>query len=157
MADATGGGGGAGGSGGMATGGLGGDAFGGVATAGYATAMGGDGGNAGMATGGMGGDGYGGVADGGYVSAMGGDGGAGGTAYTGAGGYAEAAGNWGSNNGDDGYVTGQSMASADAMLDMSAFNQTIVLGANVLGNSVDLSVVGGSMSSTYIGDDDMSS
>jgi hypothetical protein len=60
---------------------------------------------------------------------------------------------WGSGNGDDGYVTGESFASAAAQIDTSAFNQTIVQGANVLGNTVDMTVVGGSFSSSYIGDD----
>jgi hypothetical protein len=61
---------------------------------------------------------------------------------------------WGSNNGDDGYVTGISEASADAIVDTSAFNQQIVMGANVLGNSVDTTVVGGDLNSTVVGEDD---
>jgi hypothetical protein len=64
------------------------------------------------------------------------------------------AGMWGSNNGDDGFVTGESYASAAAVVDTSAFNQTIVMGANVLGNTVDMTMVGGNMSSSYVGDDD---
>ena len=55
----------------------------------------------------------------------------------------------------DGYVTGESYASAAAVIDVSAFNQNIVMGANVLGNTVDMTVVGGSLSSTVIGDDDL--
>jgi hypothetical protein len=62
-------------------------------------------------------------------------------------------GNWGSSNGDDGYVSGQSMASAASAIDTTAFNQSIVMGANVLGNTVDMSIVGGNMTSTYVGDD----
>lgn len=70
------------------------------------------------------------------------------------GGYAHA-GSWGSNNGDDGFVTGTSSASADALLETTAFNQSIVMGANVLNNTVDMTVVGGNLSSTVIGDDDL--
>ncbi len=44
-------------------------------------------------------------------------------------------------------------ASAASQISTSAFNQTIVQGANVLGNTVDMTVVGGSFSSSYIGDD----
>ncbi len=62
-------------------------------------------------------------------------------------------GNWGSGNGDDGYVSGESLSSAASSIDTTAFNQSIVMGANVLGNTVDMSVVGGNMSSTYVGDD----
>lgn len=62
-------------------------------------------------------------------------------------------GNWGSGNGDDGFVAGESLSSAASAIDTTAFNQSIVMGANVLGNTVDMSVVGGSMSSTYVGDD----
>jgi hypothetical protein len=62
-------------------------------------------------------------------------------------------GNWASGNGDDGYVSGQSLSSAASAIDTTAFNQSIVMGANVLGNTVDMSVVGGNMSSTYVGDD----
>lgn len=62
---------------------------------------------------------------------------------------------WGSHNGDDGFVNGYSTASADAALDNAAFNQSIVQGANVLGNTVDMTVVGGGYHSTLIGDDDM--
>lgn len=63
------------------------------------------------------------------------------------------AGTWGSGNGDDGYVAGESLSSASATVDTTAFNQSIVMGANILGNTVDMSVVGGNMNSTYIGDD----
>lgn len=62
-------------------------------------------------------------------------------------------GNWGSGNGDDGFVSGESLSSAASSIDTTAFNQSIVMGANVLGNTVDMSVVGGNMSSTYVGDD----
>ena len=72
---------------------------------------------------------------------------------TGAGGSAGHAGTWGSSNGDDGFVTGESYASAAAQVDTTAFNQDIVMGANVLGNTVDMNVVGGSFSSNYVGDD----
>jgi hypothetical protein len=51
-------------------------------------------------------------------------------------------------------VTGTSEAFASAVVDTSAFNQSIVQGANVLGNTVDMTVVGGSMSSTLVGEDD---
>lgn len=63
------------------------------------------------------------------------------------------AGNWGSGNGDDGFVSGESLSSAASAIDTTAFNQSIVMGANVLGNTVDMSVVGGNMTSTYVGDD----
>jgi hypothetical protein len=64
-------------------------------------------------------------------------------------------GSWGSGNGDDGYVAGSAAADAGAAMDVTAFNQSIVMGANVLGNSIDTTVVGGNMTSTYtIGDDD---
>ena len=36
----------------------------------------------------------------------------------------------------------------------AAFNQSIIQGANVLGNSVDMTLVGGSLTSTLIGEDD---
>ena len=39
-------------------------------------------------------------------------------------------------------------------MNLTAFNQSIVMGANVLGNSVDMTVVGGSLSSSMVGDDD---
>ncbi|WP_417259798.1 hypothetical protein [Celeribacter sp.] len=64
-------------------------------------------------------------------------------------------GDWGSGNGDDGYVGGSAYSDAGAAMDVTAFNQSIVMGANVLGNTVDTTVVGGGMSSTYsIGDDE---
>ena len=59
-----------------------------------------------------------------------------------------------SSNGDDGYVTGESYASAAANSENTAFNQSIVQGANVLGNEIDMTVVGGSMTSTWVGEDD---
>ncbi|RDW11862.1 hypothetical protein DIE28_16975, partial [Paracoccus thiocyanatus] len=83
-----------------------------------------------------------------------GNGGDGGQVMSGDGGYAHA-GTWGSNNGDDGFITGYSTASADALLETSAFNQSIIMGANVLGNTVDMTVVGGDLSSTSVGDDDL--
>ena len=49
--------------------------------------------------------------------------------------------------------SGESFASAASQIDTTAFNQNIVMGANVLGNSVDMTVVGGGFSSSYIGDD----
>jgi hypothetical protein len=79
----------------------------------------------------------------------------GGLATNGDGGNAGGLGSWGSGNGDDGFVSGESFANAGATLTTTAFNQSIIMGANVLGNSVDTTVVGGSMTSTYIGDDDV--
>lgn len=62
----------------------------------------------------------------------------------------------GSGNGDDGYVAGHAEAGAGASFELTAFNQSIVQGANVLGNTIDTTVVGGPMTTTYsIGDDDM--
>ena len=57
-----------------------------------------------------------------------------------------------SDNDSDGRDSGESFASA-AAVDTAAFNQDIIMGANVLGNTVDMTVVGGSMSSSYAGDD----
>ena len=79
-------------------------------------------------------------------------GGAGGSASTGYGGAGDG-GSWGSANGDDGYVTGSSSASADAGIDTSAFNQHIVMGANLQQNAIDMTVVGGSLTSTVVGED----
>ena len=59
-----------------------------------------------------------------------------------------------SGNSDDGYVTGESFASADAIIDTSAFNQQIVMGANLQGNTVDMTVVGGNFTETLTGEDD---
>ncbi|URK86226.1 hypothetical protein LP421_02260 (plasmid) [Rhizobium sp. RCAM05350] len=73
------------------------------------------------------------------------------TGYGGAGGDG---GTWGSNNGDDGYVTGTSSAAANANVDISAFNQEIVMGANLQQNAVDMTVVGGNLTSSVIGEDD---
>lgn len=70
-------------------------------------------------------------------------------------GYADL-GDWGSGNGRDGMIEGTSLADADANLDISAFNQNFVLGANVLGNSVDTTVVGGDMAMDYAMDDSVS-
>ncbi|MFD1330036.1 hypothetical protein ACFQ33_19285, partial [Mycoplana ramosa] len=99
---------------------------------------------------GIGGDGYGGWAYGG----AGGAGAAGGTATNGDGGAGGDGGYWGSNNGDDGFVTGTSHASADAAIHLSAFNQEIVLGANLQQNAVDMTVVGGDLTNTVVGEDD---
>ncbi|TIT39053.1 MAG: hypothetical protein E5W76_20425, partial [Mesorhizobium sp.] len=99
-------------------------------------------------------DGYGGDAKGGFTHAGdGGLGGAGGTAYTGDGGAGGDGGTWGSNNGDDGFVTGTSHASADGLIDVSAFNQQIVMGANLQENLVDQTVVGGDYHNTLTGED----
>jgi len=65
-------------------------------------------------------------------------------------------GDWASGNGRDGSVDGTSLSDADATLNVSAFNQSFVLGANVLGNSVDTTVVGGNMSMDYAMDDSTS-
>jgi hypothetical protein len=97
------------------------------------------------------GDGYGGqVAVG---AATGGNGGNGGTATTGAGGDGTSGGSWASNVGDDVILNALSQASADAEVDTTAFNQSIVMGANILGNNVDMTVVGGDYTSTLTGDD----
>ena len=60
---------------------------------------------------------------------------------------------WGSQNGDDGYVNGLSEAHADAYINTSAFNQEIVMGANLLGNTIDMTVVGGDYTNTLTGED----
>jgi hypothetical protein len=122
---------------------------------GHNDAWAGDGGDGygGHAWGGDSGNAFGGQATVGGVQAGGGMAGDGGYAMTGAGGAGGNAGSWGSGNGDDGYVDGSSYASAASQISTSAFNQTIVQGANVLGNTVDMTVVGGSFSSNYIGDD----
>ncbi|MFZ2099820.1 MAG: hypothetical protein WAU86_04575, partial [Oricola sp.] len=75
------------------------------------------------------------------------------TATTGDGGNGGGGGTWGSYNGDDTYINGLSEASADAILDTTAFNQSIVMGANILGNTVDMTVVGGNFTETLTGDD----
>lgn len=98
---------------------------------------------------GTGGNGFGGWAYGGD----GGNGGDGGYAYTGAGGAGGDGGQWGSGNGDDGYVNGASTATADGIINVSAFNQDIVMGANLQQNAVDMTVVGGDLISTVAGDD----
>lgn len=74
-------------------------------------------------------------------------------AYSGDGGAGGNGGTWGANNGGDGIVTGESYASAAAVVDTSAFNQSIIMGANVLGNSVDTTMVGGSMNVSSASDD----
>lgn len=62
---------------------------------------------------------------------------------------------WGSNNGGDGIINAMSEAMNEANVLTSAFNQNITMGANVLGNTVDMTVVGGSLSSSLMsaGDD----
>ena len=124
---------------------------------GSASTNGGYGGGSGMAegVGGAGGTIMGGDATGGAGTVGDALGGWGGDASTGAGGAGGSGGAWGSNNGDDGFVTGESYASAAAAVNVTAFNQSIVMGANVLGNSVDMTVVGGGLTSTAIGDDDL--
>lgn len=97
---------------------------------------------------GTGGDGLGGWAAGGSNTA-----GNGGYAYAGDGGNGGAGGTWGSDNGDDGFVEGHSTATADAIVDTSAFNQEIVMGANLQQNAVDMTVVGGNLTSTSVGED----
>jgi hypothetical protein len=83
----------------------------------------------------------------------GGTGGFGGYATNGDGGVGGDGGIWGSNNGDDGYVTGTSSASADAIIDTNAFNMNLSMGANLQQNAVDMTVVGGALSSTTAGED----
>jgi hypothetical protein len=80
------------------------------------------------------------------------DGGNGGPATTGAGGAGGEGGMWGSQNGHDGYVTGISEAHADAAIDITAFNQSIVMGANLLHNQIDMTVVGGDVIENISGD-----
>ena len=43
---------------------------------------------------------------------------------------------------------------ADAVIDTNAFNQQIVQGANLQGNTVDMTVVGGNFTNTLTGEDD---
>jgi hypothetical protein len=38
------------------------------------------------------------------------------------------------------------------VIDTSAFNQSIVMGANLLGNTIDMHVVGGDVTDTISGD-----
>jgi hypothetical protein len=45
-------------------------------------------------------------------------------------------------------------ATADAVIDTNAFNQQIVLGANLQGNTIDMTVVGGDYHADVIGHDD---
>ncbi|MDD7910870.1 hypothetical protein PUV47_13160 [Pseudovibrio exalbescens] len=59
--------------------------------------------------------------------------------------------------GDDMSIAAATSATADAMGVASAFNQTIVMGANVQANSIEVSVVGGSSTVNVIGEDDMAS
>ena len=113
---------------------------------GIGAGLGGDGGHGGLAWGGdtivvpVAGDGNGGDATGGN----GGYGGAGGTVNFGDGGAGGDAGTWGSNNTGDTYVNGLSQAHADAAIDVTAFNQSIVMGANLMENLLSQTVVGGS-------------
>ncbi|MEM6461937.1 MAG: hypothetical protein AAF724_08480 [Pseudomonadota bacterium] len=75
----------------------------------------------------------------------------------GGGGDGGAGGMWGSHNGDDGYVDGVSHANADGIIATEAFNQTIVQGANVLHNQVDMTVVGGNYTESLTGEDGLGS
>ena len=100
------------------------------------------------------GDAFGGIATAGHgTGGAGGNGGNGGNATNGAGGAGGDAGMWGAYNGDDSFVNGLSEATADAFLDTTAFNQSIVMGANILGNTVDMTVVGGNFTETLTGED----
>ncbi|MCG8407648.1 MAG: hypothetical protein MI923_20820, partial [Phycisphaerales bacterium] len=56
--------------------------------------------------------------------------------------------------GDDISIDALAAASADAVGAASAFNQNIVMGANVQANGVDVSIVGGSSAVSMVGDDD---
>lgn len=56
--------------------------------------------------------------------------------------------------GDDISIDALAAASADAVAAASAFNQNIVMGANVQANGVDVSIVGGSSAVSMVGDDD---
>lgn len=59
-------------------------------------------------------------------------------------------GNWGNGSGDDSIDIANDAQAGGWMDHMSVtLNQGIVMGANVLGNSVDTTVVGGSMTSSY--------
>ncbi len=148
-----------------------GDGDGAAGGAGGAGGVGGAGGAGGNANGGDGpglgfgvgkglGAGYGEGGDAGAISkayggdAHGGNGGNGGTATVGDGGAGGAGGMWGSHNGDDAFVNGISEASANAAVDTTAFNMSNILGANILGNQVDMTVVGGDYTSTITGEDD---
>ncbi|EHK54152.1 PE-PGRS family protein, partial [Mesorhizobium alhagi CCNWXJ12-2] len=51
------------------------------------------------------------------------------------------------------YVFGESTATADASNTLSAFNQEIVMGANLQQNAVDMTVVGGNLNNTIYGED----
>ena len=55
--------------------------------------------------------------------------------------------------GEDGFVNGISEAHANAAIDITAFNQSIVMGANLMGHSIDMTVVGGDLTNTIAGDD----
>lgn len=94
------------------------------------------------------GDGTGGAATGGN----GGFGGMGGIVTNGDGGAGGDGGTWGSNNGHDSYVNGLSQAHADATIDTSAFNQSIVMGANMMENLLSQTVVGGNYDQMVDGD-----
>ena len=62
-----------------------------------------------------------------------------------------AGGTWG--GGEDSPTTGTSTADADAFNDVSQFNQQIVMGANLQGNTVDMTVVGNDLTSNFAEDD----
>ncbi|MEP1930686.1 MAG: hypothetical protein ABJJ37_05355 [Roseibium sp.] len=55
--------------------------------------------------------------------------------------------------GDDALVEGLSSAEASAANDTAAFTNTLIQGQNILNNSLDVSVVGGNMTSHSTGDD----
>ena len=50
-------------------------------------------------------------------------------------------------------MTGSTHSSADALNDVSAFNQQIVMGANLQENLIDQTVVGGDYHNTLTGED----
>lgn len=123
------------------------------AATGDATAMSGlSGATSNSAPGGSGGAATGGAMTGGAGSNGDVMGGAGDAATNGDGGVGGNAGTWSFSNGDGGYVTRESNVSAAASNSISAFNMYIVMGANVLGNTADMNVVGGSFRSTCAGE-----
>jgi len=62
-------------------------------------------------------------------------------------------GNFNTRAGDDAIVEGVSAAEANASNDTAAFTNTLVQGENILNNSIDLTVVGGSMETISTGED----
>ena len=62
-------------------------------------------------------------------------------------------GSWGNTAGEDAFINGISEAHANAAIDITAFNQSIVMGANLMGHSIDMTVVGGDLTNTIAGDD----